>query len=105
MLAHLFHLSSVMGCLADDRMPPITGIGPRDQQLIPDEIVLEDWGRGTVVVDGSAVATSTRTYRGLDFAMGADLERHPFVLLRLAGGSPEWPPLCTTVMPDEGLTM
>jgi hypothetical protein len=30
---------------------------------------------------------------------------HTLTLLRLSGGSPEWPPLCTTVIPDEGLTM
>ena len=93
----LARVSFIQKCLIAEAMEGITGLPPRDVEVVLEEVAPERFDAGTVMVDGLPVAVETLTYRGLEFAFGADTIRFPFVVLRLAGSSQEWPALETQV--------
>jgi hypothetical protein len=94
-LVRLAHVGGVQKTLIDDRLEPITGLAPTEMD--PDEVLRDIWprefGRSAVTVDGSAVPVDTLTYRGLEFAFGAEVTRFPFTVIRPAGARGPWPDL------------
>lgn len=100
-VSHLFRVGAVTKCLSHDDLASIAGINVRrDLQALADEVEPLAWGQDTLRVDGHDVAIATLAHRGLEFAAGADFISYPFVLIRLSGGSPAWPPLRTVQAPE-----
>jgi hypothetical protein len=99
-ISHLGRVSALISCLAERDVAAVAGINPRrGLGLLSEELEPLAWDSDTVTVDGRAVSAATLAHRGLEFAAGADFITYPFLLIRLSGGAPPWPPLRTVPAP------
>ena len=91
----LHHLASIQKMLMADEVSAITGLSARNPEPVLDELAGQSFGRANVSVDGEPVVADTITYRGLQFALGHDVARFSFVVVRQADASGDWPALVT----------
>lgn len=99
-VSHLGRVSALLSCVAHDDIASLAGIDlRRGLGFLSDELLPLAWGEDTVWVDDRPVTAATLSHRGLEFAAGADLIAYPFLLVRLSGGAPPWPPLRTVPAP------
>jgi hypothetical protein len=100
-VSHLGRVGALFDCLVQDGIASLADVDVRqDLQFLSDELEPLVWGEDTLRVDGELVPIATLAHRGLEFAAGADFISCPFMLIRLSGGSPPWPPLRSVPAPE-----
>lgn len=97
-IIRLHHIGTIQKVLIDDQVAAIGGavIAAADVPSVLDELARIEFGATMIVVDGVRTVADTVTYAGLDFALGRNIVRAPFAIVRESPANDPWPELATT---------
>lgn len=92
-VVRLHHVGTIQKALIDEQVATITGSPIPDVSSALAELARAEFGTTVIVVDGFQAAADTVTYAGLDFALGRDIVKGPFAIVRRSPANDPWPEL------------
>jgi hypothetical protein len=95
-VVRLHHVGTIQKALIHEQVAAITGSSTADVSSVLDGLTRTQLGTTMIAVDGAQTAADTVTYAGFDFALGRDIVRAPFAILRESPANGPWPDLATT---------